>query len=448
MDLHVHFECSMLTPAGYAAAVVPRGTTTVFVDPHELANVAGLDGVRYAIDASAGCRCATDPGAVVRPAGAGPRAVRRTTSTASTWPRCSPGSEVEGVAEVMDMLGVLGRSPRMVDVVNAGLAGRQDHQRPCRRAQRPPSAGLPVLGHLLGSRDLHGGRCHREAARRHDRRVAQRMGNSVDVDARRDRRRAQPAARSHRTWWRRRTTCSLTLLEVWHRPRPAAPDRPRARPGARVPLCDVPRRVPPAAHRPRCRRRRSPGRHRRARLAGRRRGERGVRRRPAGRGRWSHDRRRGRGPERSAARHDEAGAHGDRRLPPAPRRARRRAPHPRDRRRGDDAVGRDRGDRARRRGRRARRSSRSGHRAPSRSHRPDPARGIARRLGRMDRRRRHHRRPRHPQPRGVRTRRGRHGARRQHRDRVGWRCRGRSRRRGPRRARAAHRGDPLAVAGS
>src|SRR5471032_1969521 len=39
VDMHVHFESSMLTPGGYAEAVCPRGTTTVFVDPHELANV-------------------------------------------------------------------------------------------------------------------------------------------------------------------------------------------------------------------------------------------------------------------------------------------------------------------------------------------------------------------------------------------------------------------------
>lgn len=45
MDLHVHFESSMLTPERYAEAAVPRGTTTVFGDPHELANVSGLAGV-------------------------------------------------------------------------------------------------------------------------------------------------------------------------------------------------------------------------------------------------------------------------------------------------------------------------------------------------------------------------------------------------------------------
>lgn len=47
MDGHVHLESSMLTPEYYAQAVVPRGTTGVVADPHEFANVCGLEGVRY-----------------------------------------------------------------------------------------------------------------------------------------------------------------------------------------------------------------------------------------------------------------------------------------------------------------------------------------------------------------------------------------------------------------
>jgi len=54
IDMHVHFESSMLTPGPYTEAVCPRGTTTIFCDPHELANVAGVEGVRYAVDASRG----------------------------------------------------------------------------------------------------------------------------------------------------------------------------------------------------------------------------------------------------------------------------------------------------------------------------------------------------------------------------------------------------------
>ncbi len=49
---HIHIESSLLTPEGFAEAVVPRGTTAVVADPHEIANVLGLEGVRYMLRAS------------------------------------------------------------------------------------------------------------------------------------------------------------------------------------------------------------------------------------------------------------------------------------------------------------------------------------------------------------------------------------------------------------
>jgi adenine deaminase len=54
IDAHVHIESSLVTPEEFARAVVPRGTTTVVTDPHEIANVHGLDGIRYMLDASEG----------------------------------------------------------------------------------------------------------------------------------------------------------------------------------------------------------------------------------------------------------------------------------------------------------------------------------------------------------------------------------------------------------
>ncbi len=54
IDAHVHLESSMVRPAEYARAVVPRGTTTVVSDPHEIANVAGAAGIRYLLEASEG----------------------------------------------------------------------------------------------------------------------------------------------------------------------------------------------------------------------------------------------------------------------------------------------------------------------------------------------------------------------------------------------------------
>jgi adenine deaminase len=49
-DGHMHIESGMLTPAEFAAAVIPHGTTTMFTDPHEIANVLGLRGIRMMHD--------------------------------------------------------------------------------------------------------------------------------------------------------------------------------------------------------------------------------------------------------------------------------------------------------------------------------------------------------------------------------------------------------------
>ena len=54
IDAHVHIESSLATPPEFARAVVPRGTTTVVSDPHEIANVHGLEGIRYMLAASEG----------------------------------------------------------------------------------------------------------------------------------------------------------------------------------------------------------------------------------------------------------------------------------------------------------------------------------------------------------------------------------------------------------
>jgi adenine deaminase len=54
IDTHVHIESSMVTPPQFARAIVPRGTTTVIADPHEIANVCGAEGIRYMLAASEG----------------------------------------------------------------------------------------------------------------------------------------------------------------------------------------------------------------------------------------------------------------------------------------------------------------------------------------------------------------------------------------------------------
>ncbi len=54
MDAHMHLESTLLSPAELARAVLSRGTTAIMADPHEIANVLGIEGIRFMLEASAG----------------------------------------------------------------------------------------------------------------------------------------------------------------------------------------------------------------------------------------------------------------------------------------------------------------------------------------------------------------------------------------------------------
>ncbi|MBU4371325.1 MAG: adenine deaminase [Proteobacteria bacterium] len=54
MDAHMHPESTLLLPAELARAVLARGTTAIFADPHEIANVLGTEGIRFMLAASEG----------------------------------------------------------------------------------------------------------------------------------------------------------------------------------------------------------------------------------------------------------------------------------------------------------------------------------------------------------------------------------------------------------
>lgn len=53
IDTHLHIESSLVTPYEFDRCVGPRGITTAIRDPHEIANVCGLTGIRCFLDASA-----------------------------------------------------------------------------------------------------------------------------------------------------------------------------------------------------------------------------------------------------------------------------------------------------------------------------------------------------------------------------------------------------------
>ncbi len=124
MDAHVHIESSMLLPAEYANAVLPHGTTAVVTDPHEIANVYGIDGVRFMLQASEGiplqvfvmlssCVPATDMET------SGARLGVEDLSTLKTEPR------VLGIAEMMNYPGVAYGSDDMVGKVLLGHGERK-----------------------------------------------------------------------------------------------------------------------------------------------------------------------------------------------------------------------------------------------------------------------------------------------------------------------------------
>ncbi len=52
IDAHIHIESTLLSPLEFSKAVIPRGTTTVIADPHEIANCLGMEGVEYMLEAS------------------------------------------------------------------------------------------------------------------------------------------------------------------------------------------------------------------------------------------------------------------------------------------------------------------------------------------------------------------------------------------------------------
>lgn len=140
IDAHIHIESSMLTPASFAAAVVPRGVTAVVADPHEIANVAGLDGLNFMLDSSRGLPLdifymipSCVPATSLETAGAviGPEQIRQGFKRNPNAP---------GIAEMMNFPGVCLKAPGVMKKVEAAR-----------------KRGCLVDGHapLLSGRDLN-----------------------------------------------------------------------------------------------------------------------------------------------------------------------------------------------------------------------------------------------------------------------------------------------------
>ena len=121
-DAHMHVESGMLTPAEFAAAVIPHGTTTMFTDPHEIANVLGLRGVRLMHDEALlqpvniftqMPSCAPSaPGLETT----GHEITPEDVAEAMTWPG------IVGLGEMMNFPGVVAGDPKMLAEIAATQA--------------------------------------------------------------------------------------------------------------------------------------------------------------------------------------------------------------------------------------------------------------------------------------------------------------------------------------
>jgi len=146
LDGHMHVESGMLTVTEFVRAVIPHGTTAMFIDPHEIANVFGLDGVRLMVDEAAvqpihvwvqmpSC-VPSAPGLETPGASLGPEEV----AEAIRWPG------IIGLGEMMNFPGVyLGDEKMHAEMGHTRQAGKVigGHY-------AAPDLGLPFHGYVAG----------------------------------------------------------------------------------------------------------------------------------------------------------------------------------------------------------------------------------------------------------------------------------------------------------
>lgn len=154
LDAHMHIESGMLTVTEFARAVIPHGTTGMFVDPHEIANVFGLKGVRLMVDEAAvqpihvwvqmpSC-VPSAPGLETPGASIGPEEV----AEAMRW------EGIVGLGEVMNFPGVYLSDEKM----HAELAATRAAGKVIGGHYASPDLGLPFHGYAAGgAEDDHEG---------------------------------------------------------------------------------------------------------------------------------------------------------------------------------------------------------------------------------------------------------------------------------------------------
>ena len=123
-DAHMHVESGLVTVTEFARAVIPHGTTTMFIDPHEIANVLGLAGVRLMNDEAQSLPVnvyVQVPSCVPSAPGletAGAELSAKDVAEALSWPN------IIGLGEMMNFPGVAGNDPKMVAEIAATQEAR------------------------------------------------------------------------------------------------------------------------------------------------------------------------------------------------------------------------------------------------------------------------------------------------------------------------------------
>lgn len=146
LDGHMHIESGMLTVTEFVRAIIPSGTTGMFVDPHEIANIFGLNGVRLMVDEAAiqpihvwvqmpSC-VPSAPGLETPGSSLGPEDVAQ----AMLWPG------IIGLGEMMNFPGVFSSDEKM----HSEMAETRKAGKVVGGHYASPDLGLPFHGYVAG----------------------------------------------------------------------------------------------------------------------------------------------------------------------------------------------------------------------------------------------------------------------------------------------------------
>jgi adenine deaminase len=146
LDAHMHVESGMVTVTEFVRAVIPNGTTGLFIDPHEIANVFGLQGVRLMVDEAAGqpihvwvqmpCCVPSAPGLETPGASIGPEDV----AEAMSW------DGIIGLGEMMNFPGVFMSDEKM----HAEMAETREAGKVIGGHYASPDLGIPFHAYAAG----------------------------------------------------------------------------------------------------------------------------------------------------------------------------------------------------------------------------------------------------------------------------------------------------------